>query len=168
MKEEIRKIVVKKMDLIFEDMIDAQKNAEKYYKQMTKVKAKPSRKHIEARVANNYDEEIEGKGLKTESEAKLKTVFQQRVESKRKSQILSKALSPKSDSADKEYIVYWYTLQLDEYWRPELRESPGFLIDKNKMYLFGGLGKQMEEDLCVLDCGGGMFILKQFLLIKAF
>jgi hypothetical protein len=144
---------MKKMDLIFEDMIDAQVNAEKYYKQMPKIKAKPSRKHVEARVANKYEDESDGKGLKSESEAKQKNVFQQRVESKRKSLVLSKALLPKNEAIDKEYNVYWYTLQLDEHWRPELRESPGFLIDKNKLYLFGGLGKQMEEDLCVLDCG---------------
>ena len=144
---------MKKMDLIFEDMIEAQSNAEKYYKQMPKIKAKPSRKHIEARQSNKYDEEPGTKASKTEPDTKLKGAFQQRIESKRKSLVLTKALSPKSDGLDKEYNVYWYTLQLDELWRPELRESPGFLIDKNKMYIFGGLGKQMEEDLCVLDCG---------------
>lgn len=57
-----------------------------------------------------------------------------------------------SVSGAKEYPVYLYAYQ-QNHWKPDIRESQTLVLENKKAFLFGGVGKQLYNQLTELDLG---------------
>jgi hypothetical protein len=136
---------------------------------MPPVKVLPSRKDTFQNTAvAKYVREEENQ-VQTPKEKKQRNPKSMSVESKRtiqnpitESPIAGKKQRVKSpeqkspkqgaDTTSQILNVFWFKME-SANWKPELRESSAFSFNGRHGYMFGGLGKEIYDDLHIFDCG---------------